>query len=136
MHTYVDAYCACFNTFMPRSGIHMYFSLLRSERIYLCSVQTPVNCHASLSISMLKDYSYHISSMYITRLHLQVLEFDTPETLLSMEDSAFSKMVQSTGTANAQYLRVLIHVFFFLLVIYLFKRIFMSNILSCFVTLI
>ncbi|THU71177.1 hypothetical protein C4D60_Mb08t32790 [Musa balbisiana] len=38
----------------------------------------------------------------------KVLEFDTPETLLSMEDSAFSKMVQSTGTANAQYLRSLV----------------------------
>ncbi|KAJ8490643.1 hypothetical protein OPV22_012364 [Ensete ventricosum] len=38
----------------------------------------------------------------------KVLEFDTPETLLSKEDSAFSKMVQSTGTANAQYLRSLV----------------------------
>nr|AXN55887.1 ABC transporter C family member 2 [Crocus sativus] len=35
----------------------------------------------------------------------QVLEFDRPENLLSNEDSAFSKMVQSTGAANAQYLR-------------------------------
>lgn len=36
----------------------------------------------------------------------QVLEFDSPEDLLSNEESAFSKMVQSTGPANAQYLRV------------------------------
>ncbi|KAJ4837826.1 Multidrug resistance-associated protein 1 [Turnera subulata] len=35
----------------------------------------------------------------------RVLEYDTPEALLSNEDSAFSKMVQSTGAANAQYLR-------------------------------
>ncbi|XP_057833257.2 ABC transporter C family member 2 [Cryptomeria japonica] len=35
----------------------------------------------------------------------QVLEFDTPENLLSDEESAFSKMVRSTGSANAQYLR-------------------------------
>ncbi|XP_008775219.2 ABC transporter C family member 2-like [Phoenix dactylifera] len=38
----------------------------------------------------------------------QVLEFDTPERLLLNEDSAFSKMVQSTGAANAQYLRSLV----------------------------
>lgn len=39
---------------------------------------------------------------------LQVLEHDTPEALLLREDSAFSKMVQSTGPANAQYLRSLV----------------------------
>ncbi|XP_050221778.1 ABC transporter C family member 2-like [Mercurialis annua] len=38
----------------------------------------------------------------------KVLEYDTPEELLSNEDSAFSKMVQSTGAANAQYLRSLV----------------------------
>ncbi|KAK9088503.1 hypothetical protein Scep_027585 [Stephania cephalantha] len=38
----------------------------------------------------------------------QVLEFDTPEDLLLNETSAFSKMVQSTGSANAQYLRSLV----------------------------
>ncbi|GAB4829410.1 Canalicular multispecific organic anion transporter 1 [Ancistrocladus abbreviatus] len=37
----------------------------------------------------------------------RVLEYDTPERLLSNEESAFSKMVQSTGAANAQYLRSL-----------------------------
>ncbi|XP_077243837.1 multidrug resistance-associated protein 2 [Tasmannia lanceolata] len=38
----------------------------------------------------------------------QVMEFDTPEDLLLNEGSAFSKMVQSTGAANAQYLRSLV----------------------------
>ncbi|KAI3903564.1 hypothetical protein MKW98_032218 [Papaver atlanticum] len=38
----------------------------------------------------------------------QVLEFDTPEDLLSNEGSGFSKMVQSTGAANAEYLRSLV----------------------------
>ncbi|RWR88757.1 ABC transporter C family member 2-like protein [Cinnamomum micranthum f. kanehirae] len=38
----------------------------------------------------------------------QVLEFDTPEDLLLKEESAFSKMVRSTGAANAQYLRSLV----------------------------
>ncbi|XP_010906316.1 ABC transporter C family member 2 [Elaeis guineensis] len=38
----------------------------------------------------------------------QVSEFDTPERLLLNENSAFSKMVQSTGAANAQYLRSLV----------------------------
>ncbi|KAH7654349.1 Xenobiotic-transporting ATPase protein [Dioscorea alata] len=38
----------------------------------------------------------------------QVVEFDTPEDLLSNEESSFSKMVQSTGAANAQYLRSLV----------------------------
>lgn len=38
---------------------------------------------------------------------MKVLEYDTPEELLSNEGSAFSKMVQSTGAANAQYLRSL-----------------------------
>ncbi|KAL8152436.1 hypothetical protein V2J09_010196 [Rumex salicifolius] len=37
----------------------------------------------------------------------RVLEYDTPERLLLNEESAFSKMVQSTGAANAQYLRTL-----------------------------
>ncbi|KAI6703374.1 hypothetical protein NL676_012510, partial [Syzygium grande] len=35
-------------------------------------------------------------------------EHDTPENLLSNEASAFSKMVQSTGSANAQYLHGLV----------------------------
>ncbi|CAI0545433.1 unnamed protein product [Linum tenue] len=38
----------------------------------------------------------------------RVLEYDSPESLLSREGSAFSKMVQSTGAANAQYLRSLV----------------------------
>ncbi|KAJ4837827.1 Canalicular multispecific organic anion transporter 1 [Turnera subulata] len=38
----------------------------------------------------------------------QVLEHATPEELLSNEGSAFSRMVQSTGPANAQYLRSLV----------------------------
>ncbi|CAN1227639.1 ABC transporter C family member 2 [Linum grandiflorum] len=38
----------------------------------------------------------------------RVLEYDSPEELLSRDDSAFSKMVQSTGSANAQYLRSLV----------------------------
>ncbi|PKI68112.1 hypothetical protein CRG98_011708 [Punica granatum] len=38
----------------------------------------------------------------------KVLEHDTPEKLLQNEASAFSKMVQSTGPANAQYLRNLV----------------------------
>ncbi|GJV24846.1 ABC transporter C family member 2 isoform X1 [Tanacetum coccineum] len=35
----------------------------------------------------------------------QVVEYDAPVKLLEDEGSAFSKMVQSTGAANAQYLR-------------------------------
>ncbi|KAI3907597.1 hypothetical protein MKW98_016241 [Papaver atlanticum] len=38
----------------------------------------------------------------------QVSEFDTPEELLSNDESSFSKMVQSTGAANAEYLRSLV----------------------------
>ncbi|KAL2524409.1 ABC transporter C family member 2 [Abeliophyllum distichum] len=38
----------------------------------------------------------------------QVVEYDTPEMLLQNVDSAFSKMVQSTGAANAEYLRSLV----------------------------
>ncbi|GAB2214047.1 hypothetical protein Droror1_Dr00018380 [Drosera rotundifolia] len=38
----------------------------------------------------------------------RVLEYDTPENLLLNEESSFSKMVQSTGPANAQYLRSLV----------------------------
>lgn len=38
----------------------------------------------------------------------RVVEYDTPERLLLNEESAFSKMVQSTGAANAQYLRSLV----------------------------
>ena len=41
-------------------------------------------------------------------ISLQVTEFDTPEKLLLNEACAFSKMVQSTGAANAQYLRSLV----------------------------
>ncbi|XP_054779362.1 ABC transporter C family member 2-like isoform X2 [Prosopis cineraria] len=38
----------------------------------------------------------------------QLREYGTPEELLSDNDSAFSKMVLSTGAANAQYLRSLV----------------------------
>ncbi|KAL0556634.1 hypothetical protein IC582_005148 [Cucumis melo] len=38
----------------------------------------------------------------------RVLEYNTPKLLLSAEESAFSKMVLSTGAANAQYLRSLV----------------------------
>nr|XP_027086286.1 ABC transporter C family member 2-like [Coffea arabica]XP_027086287.1 ABC transporter C family member 2-like [Coffea arabica] len=38
----------------------------------------------------------------------RVLEYDTPERLLQNEESAFSKMVRSTGAANAEYLRSLV----------------------------
>ena len=37
-----------------------------------------------------------------------MLEYDTPKQLLSNEESDFSKMVQSTGVANAQYLHKLV----------------------------
>ena len=36
------------------------------------------------------------------------MEYDAPEKLLLNEGSAFSKMVQSTGAANAEYLRSLV----------------------------
>lgn len=36
------------------------------------------------------------------------MEYDTPEELLLNEGSAFSRMVQSTGPKNAQYLRSLV----------------------------
>jgi hypothetical protein len=39
-------------------------------------------------------------------LCLQIQEFDTPEHLLSNDEGAFSKMVQSTGPSNAEYLKV------------------------------
>lgn len=48
------------------------------------------------------------ASIIFLFLFLQVLEYDTPEQLLSNENSAFSKMVKSTGAANAQYLRSLV----------------------------
>ncbi|KAL8091101.1 ABC transporter C family member 12-like isoform X1 [Apium graveolens] len=38
----------------------------------------------------------------------QVREYDAPEKLLSNETGAFSKMIQSTGVANAQYLYSLV----------------------------
>ncbi|KAL4010215.1 hypothetical protein IC575_030445 [Cucumis melo] len=38
----------------------------------------------------------------------QVLEYDTPEQLLSNQESGFSKIVQSTGVTNAQYLHKLV----------------------------
>lgn len=38
----------------------------------------------------------------------QVAEHNTPEELLGNEDSTFSKMVQSTGPANTEYLRSLV----------------------------
>ncbi|KAG8381911.1 hypothetical protein BUALT_Bualt05G0022000 [Buddleja alternifolia] len=38
----------------------------------------------------------------------QVVEYDTPQNLLENEASAFYKMVQSTGPANAQYLHNLV----------------------------
>lgn len=37
-----------------------------------------------------------------------MIEYETPEVLLGNKASAFSKMVQSTGPANAQYLQSLV----------------------------
>jgi ABC-type multidrug transport system fused ATPase/permease subunit len=39
--------------------------------------------------------------------HGEVAEYDTPRALLSDPNSAFSKMVDETGTANAALLRSL-----------------------------
>jgi lysyl-tRNA synthetase class I len=39
---------------------------------------------------------------------LKVLEYNSPEKLLQNEETAFYKMVQSTGPANAEYLRSLV----------------------------
>ena len=39
---------------------------------------------------------------------IQVLEYASPEELLQNDESSFYKMVQSTGAANAQYLRSLV----------------------------
>ncbi|KAM3370275.1 hypothetical protein ACQJBY_017900 [Aegilops geniculata] len=44
----------------------------------------------------------------VLSLLLEISEFDTPENLLSNEDGAFSKMVQSTGPSNAEYLKSLV----------------------------
>lgn len=49
-----------------------------------------------------------VISIYLLWVSFQVLEYDTPEVLLQKEGSAFSRMVQSTGAANAQYLRSLV----------------------------
>lgn len=38
----------------------------------------------------------------------RLLEYNTPENLLQNDESSFSKMVQSTGAANAEYLRGLV----------------------------
>lgn len=57
-----------------------------------------VYCGFYIHLSILRDVLSH-----------QVLEYDTPEQLLKNEASAFSKMVQSTGAANAQYLRSLVN---------------------------
>ncbi|XP_051136193.1 ABC transporter C family member 2-like isoform X2 [Andrographis paniculata] len=38
-----------------------------------------------------------------------VVEYDSPKTLLQNEEGAFSRMVQSTGAANATHLRSLVH---------------------------
>ncbi|KAI9126905.1 hypothetical protein K1719_002501 [Acacia pycnantha] len=42
---------------------------------------------------------------YFFYYNLQVLEYSTPQELLLDEGSAFNKMVQSTRSTNAQYLR-------------------------------
>lgn len=56
-------------------------------------------------ISQIYIYIYISMSSY---LYLQVAEYDTPEKLLLREEGAFSRMVQSTGGANAEYLRSLV----------------------------
>jgi len=63
----------------------------------------------SLKFDSIFDLIMALIKCYIDAiiLCLKVLEYDTPEELLSNEASSFSKMVQSTGAANAQYLRSL-----------------------------
>lgn len=59
----------------------------------------------SLSISHFACFS---ANLFYSNLSTQVQEFSSPENLLSNEGSSFSKMVQSTGAANAEYLRSLV----------------------------
>lgn len=59
----------------------------------------------SLSISHSPCFS---ANLFYSNLLTQVQEFSSPENLLSNEGSSFSKMVQSTGAANAEYLRSLV----------------------------
>lgn len=59
-------------------------------------------------IFSLTIFSLWVISIYLLSVSFQVLEYDTPEVLLQKEETAFSRMVQSTGAANAQYLRSLV----------------------------
>lgn len=59
-------------------------------------------------IFSLTIFSLWVISIYLLSVSFQVLEYDTPEVLLQKEETAFSRMVQSTGAANAQYLRNLV----------------------------
>ncbi|KAH6773481.1 multidrug resistance-associated protein 2 [Perilla frutescens var. frutescens] len=58
-------------------------------------------------LTMLIDSTLSLTAIKFLFLIL-VIEYDTPEKLLENEASAFSKMVQSTGPANAEYLRGLV----------------------------
>ena len=57
------------------------------------------------SVNILKKKTFVTQHEYVFSCKFQVLEYDTPQNLLLEEGSAFYKMVQSTGPANAQYLR-------------------------------
>lgn len=62
-----------------------------------------------LSFNLTDSHSaYFSANLFYSNLSTQVQEFSSPENLLSNEGSSFSKMVQSTGAANAEYLRSLV----------------------------
>ncbi|RZC44901.1 hypothetical protein C5167_037863 [Papaver somniferum] len=65
-----------------------------------CYPRTTDQCHIMCAVSICFESLFNLS--------IQVSEFDTPEELLSNDESSFSKMVQSTGAANAEYLRSLV----------------------------
>lgn len=65
-----------------------------------CASSFLLDCAWSFCIRNL----FHPFFFNIFNLFFQILECDSPRALLSSEKSAFSKMVQSTGPANAEYL--------------------------------